>query len=86
MEKRVNEKWRVICRGNAKRFGVRIKGKRNQLGMVLGKRTGVWQSGTATALAVFIRSNSHTAPNFRMPPLAALHDDDLCKNGQRQWT
>eukprot|EP00973_Karenia_brevis_P075227 10451432-Karenia_brevis.AAC.1 len=79
MEKRLNNKWRVICRGNAKRFGVRIKGKRNQLGMVLNKRTCVWQSGTAIALAVFLRSNSHTAPNFRMPPVSVLHDDEFCK-------
>ena len=78
MEKRLNQKRRIICRGNAKRFGVRVKGKRNQLGMVLNRRTGVWQSGTAIALAVFNRSNSHTAPNFRMPPLSTLHDDEHC--------
>ena len=79
MVKRLSAKNRIICRGNAKRFGVRIKGKRNHLGMVMTKRTCAWQSGTSIALAVFSRSNSHTGPNFRMPPLVALHDDEYCQ-------
>ena len=79
MEKRLTEKMKVVCRGNAKRFGVRIKGKRNCLGMTLGGRTGMWQSGTSMALAVFGRSNSHTAPNYRLPPLASVHDDENCQ-------
>lgn len=79
MEKRLTKRLRIICQGNAKRFGLRIKGKRNQLGMTLGKRTDVWQSGTAMVFAVFCRSNTHTAPNYRMPPLDAVHDDEFCK-------
>ena len=79
MEKRLTEQMKVVCRGNAKRFGVRIKGKRNCLGMTLGRRTGMWQSGTSMALAVFCRSNSHTAPNYRLPPLASVHDDENCQ-------
>ena len=58
---------------------MRIKGKRNYLGKTLGTRTGVWQSGTAMALAVFSRSNSHTAPNYRLPPLACVHDADCSR-------
>ena len=79
MEKRLTKRLRIICQGNARRFGARIKGKRNQLGMTLGKRTDVWQSGTSMVFAVFCRSNTHTAPNYRMPPLAKVHDDDSCK-------
>ena len=79
MEKRLTKRLRIICQGNARHFGARIKGKRNQLGMTLGKRTDVWQSGTSMVFAVFCRSNTHTAPNYRMPPLAAVHDDDYCK-------
>ena len=30
------------------------------------------------ALAVFSRSNSHTAPNYRLPPVAKVHDDEFC--------
>ena len=92
MEKRLTQRLRIICQGNAKRFGLRIKGKRNQLGMTLGRRTDVWQSGTAMALAVFCRSNTHTAPNYRMPPLAVTHDDEYCnkacysKSGQMKVT
>ena len=29
MEQRLSPKMRIVCRGNARRFGVRIKGKRN---------------------------------------------------------
>ena len=79
IDKQLTEKRRVICRGNARRFGLRIKGKRNYLGQTLGKRTGVWQSGTPMALAVLARSNSHTAPNFRLPPLACVHDEECTK-------
>ena len=78
MDRRINQKRRVICCGNAKKFGVRIRGKRNQLGMMLGKRVCRWQTGTAIAFAVFNRSNTHTAPNYRLPPLATLHDDEMC--------
>ena len=46
--------------------------------MTLGRRTGVWQSGAAMVLAVFNRSNSHTAPNYRLPPIDKVHDDELC--------
>ena len=78
MEKRLTNKLRIVCQGNARRFGLRIKGKRNQLGLTLSKRTGEWQSGTAMALAVFCRSNTHAAPNYRMPPVASVHDDEYC--------
>ena len=80
-DKRITSKARVICRGNAKKFGVRIKGKRNLLGMTIGRRTCEWQSGTFMALAVCFRSNSHTGPNFRLPPSASTHDDEHCSRG-----
>ena len=78
IEKRLNKKLCVVCRGNARKFKLRIKGKRNQLGMTLGRRAGVWQSGTMIALGVFNRSNSHTASNYRLPPIQEVHDDELC--------
>ena len=78
MEKRLTKRLRIICQGNARRFGLRIKGKRNQIGMTLGKRTDIWQSGTAMVFAVFCRSNTHTAPNYRMPPMPSVHDDEYC--------
>jgi hypothetical protein len=43
----------------------------------------VWQSGTCPAFARVFRSNSHTAPNYRLPPDPAYHDDELCR--KRCW-
>ena len=79
MDQRLTEKVRVVCRGNAARFGLRIQGKRNWLGKTLGRRTCEWQTGTSMALAVFSRSNSHTEPNYRLPPIACVHDADCPK-------
>ena len=58
-----------------------MKGKRNQLGATLGRRTCEWQSGTSMALAVFARSNSHNAPNFRLVAVNGTHDDECCSRG-----
>ena len=79
VDKLVNSEMRIICRGNAQKFGVRVKGKRNKLGLPLNRRSCVWQSGTSPAFAVVFRSNSHTAPNYRLPPDASHHDNKLCK-------
>ena len=81
MERKLSSAHRIICRGNAKHFGVRIKGKRNQLGATMGRRTCEWQSGTSMALAVFARSNSHTAPNYRLVAVSGIHDDEFCSRG-----
>ena len=70
---------RVICQGNYRRFGLRIRGKRNALGLTLNPRSCIWQSGTCQAFAVIFRSNSHTAPNYRLPPRPEYHDDELCE-------
>jgi hypothetical protein len=51
-QKQMALKARVICRGNARTFGVRVKGKRNALGLTLNRRTCEWQSGTCPAFAV----------------------------------
>ena len=69
----------VICNGNYRRLGVRISGRRNALGCILGRRTMEYQSGTLRGFAVATGSNTHTAPNYRLPPNAATHDPD-CKN------
>ena len=50
----------LICRGLAKRFGLRVSGRRNALGQIIGSRRCPWQSGTAPAFAVLFRSNTHT--------------------------
>ena len=68
----------AICPGNAKNFDLRLRGKRNSLGAILGQRSKPWISGTARALAVIFRSNTHTQPNYRVPLLPQTHDDTNC--------
>ena len=68
----------LVCRGIAKRLGLKITGRRNSLGKIIGRRTGEWQSGTTAAFAVLFRSNTHTAPNYRVPILPMTHNDDAC--------
>ena len=70
---------RVICKGNAKKFGLRITGRRNSFGSILGRRSCVWQSGTAPGFAAVFRSNTHTQPNHRLPLTEQTHDVELCK-------
>ena len=41
MKRQLNSKMRVVCRGNASRFGVRAKGKRNKLGLPLNRRSAI---------------------------------------------
>ena len=74
-----NTTMRVICAGNAKRFRVRISGRRNSFGCFLGRRTCMWQSGTTPGFAAVFRSNSHTQPNHRLPPTLQTHDAEFCK-------
>ena len=68
----------VICGGLAKKLGLKTTGRRNALGSTLGKRRCQWQSGTHPAFAVLFRSNTHTAPNFRVPIMPGTHEDSVC--------
>ncbi len=79
--KQVNAKRRVLCAGTAAKYGLRVSGRRNALGSILGKRTNVWQSGTTPGFAAIFRSNSHTQPNHRLPLLEKTHDEDECRKG-----
>ena len=63
-----------MCQGLAKKFKLRVRGRRNAYGLWLGRRSGAWQSGTTPALAVHFGSNSHTMPNYRLPPISAVHE------------
>ena len=49
--KQLNNKIRVICRGNAGRFGLRVSGRRISFGSLLGKRSTSYQSGTCPPFA-----------------------------------
>ena len=74
----MNSRMRLICKGNAMKFGLRVSGRRNSFGSILGKRTCRWQSGTTPGFASVFRSNTHTQPNYRLPLLPETHDNELC--------
>lgn len=75
---------KAICAGNYRKHALRVAGRRNALGTLLGKRLCEWFSGTAPAFAVIFRSNTHThthtAPNYRVLLVAFTHDPE-CKAG-----
>ena len=70
---------RVICRGNATKFGQKVWGRRNALGSLLGVRSCPWICGTTPGFAVVFRSNTNVMPNMRLPILVNTHDDENCK-------
>ena len=70
----------LVCRGLAKKYCLRVTGRRNRLGSMIGKRQCEWQSGTHPAFAVIFRSNSHTLPNYRAPLTAETHEDEICQS------
>ena len=71
----------VVCEGLANKLGVPIKGRRRYFSEILGRRNCKWFCGAGRALAVFLRSNSNTCPNYRMHSLKITHEDDPCDKG-----
>ena len=74
------DKNTVVCRGIAKKLKLKVSGRRNSLGKIIGQRMCEWQSGTTPAFAVLFGSNTHTAPNYRVPIMPETHDDERCKS------
>ena len=73
----------LICQGIAKKFkdaGIKVTGRRNAFASLLCRRSDPWQSATHACFAVAFRSNTHTAPNWRLPPVEGLHCNEICKN------
>ena len=76
----------VVCRGVAKKLGLKVSGRRNAVGKIMGRRRCEWQSGTCPALAIQFRSNTHTSPNFRVPLMPETHDKSVCSSPAcAQW-
>ena len=76
--KQLTLKSKVICRGNCRKHDLRVSGRRNHLGCILGRRTDPWLSGTAPSFACIFRCNTNTLPNYRLPLLTSTHDAE-CK-------
>ena len=72
-------RFRVICPTIAKDVQMRVNGPRNALGSILGPRNDEFLSGTSPAFAVVFRSNTHTAPNNRLPLIDGITHDSDCK-------
>ena len=53
-EKQVTARCKVICQGNARKHGYRVRGRRSQLGCILAKRKNPWLSGTAPVFCTCI--------------------------------
>ena len=77
----------MVCTGNYKKLHVRISGRRNCLGGIIGERSAKdmrYISGKSKAFAVAVNSNTHTGPDYRLPPCAATHDascnDPACQD------
>ena len=69
---------RVVCKGVAAEMKLKCSGRRNMLGMVLGRRRNRYFSGTSALLAHVFRSNSNVQTNYRLPLNEWTHDRD-CK-------
>jgi len=76
MTKRLNLIAKVVCPGNARKHGLRVSGRRNSLGMILGRRRCEYASATMTGFLSLFRHNTHTGPNYRVPLLESTHDPD----------
>jgi hypothetical protein len=68
-------KTSLICKGLAKKHGLKVAGRRNAYGSFRGKRRGKWQSGCIVAFASHFRANSHSMPGYRVPPLKGTHEE-----------
>ena len=64
----------VICAYLAKRYGKKVKGRRNALSLIHARRNCEWLNGTCPLLAVFFRSNTDLKPSFRTPLTRETHE------------
>ena len=80
---RVSPTWMstplTVCKGIAKKFGLKTSGVRNWMGQTLGMRNNEWLNGCMPGLCVaFAGSNSDIKPNDRLPIIASTHEE-CCK-------
>ena len=67
---------RIVCRGVAAELDLRVSGRRNALGSIVGRRRCQWFSSTSAILAHVSRSNSNVQCNYRVPLTKFTHDAD----------
>ena len=64
----------VICPGLACKFKLKVQGRKNMLSAIFTRRKCPWLSGTTAVFAAAFQSNTHIAPNYRVPLTKASHD------------
>lgn len=57
---------RIVCKGVAAELQIPVTGRRNMLGVVLGKRSCPWFAPTACILSHVFRSNTNIQTNYRI--------------------
>jgi hypothetical protein len=70
----------IICAGLARKYGLKVKGRRNALSLIRARRNCAWLNGTTPLLSVLFRSNSDVKPNFRIPLTPATHESSCEAN------
>ena len=70
----MSKESRVVCPVLARKLKLRAKGRRNDLGSVLGKRSDAFLCGTASMLTAALRYNSNTQPGLCLPLIPDVHD------------
>ena len=69
----------LVCKGVARKRGLKLSGTRAMLGSILGKRNSAWIDGTAPGLCVgFSGCNTDVKLNDRVPILPCTHEDAHC--------
>lgn len=69
---------RVVCKGVAAEMKMKWSGRRNMMGMMLGRRRSTYFSCTSALLSHVFRSNTNVQTNYRVPITEFTHDAD-CK-------
>ena len=70
----------LVCSGIAKECGLRVSGRRNFLGAILGPRNSPWLNGTSRAFVTAFGCNTDVSPNDRLPILPETHEE-CCSKG-----
>lgn len=70
---------RIVCKGVAAELELKVSGRRNALGSIIGRRRCEYFSSTSALLAHVARSNTNVQHNYRVPLIPSTHDAD-CKS------
>ena len=78
-EKQINKhRVKVVCPGVAKKYDLRVSGRRNSSGSMLGVRHCPWLCEFVPALTSFLRCNNNAQPHWHLPIIPETHDQS-CK-------